>query len=124
MTTTATHHGHDTTPERILCVACELREKTWTLGCTTGHGHKPRARRLAVCHQVHVLHAVAPATKRCGLPDTAPVVRCDAAGRAGCWRHRFVQAQGRTNPVVDSSSIAVKRRQRRAKSAGLDVRQV
>jgi hypothetical protein len=123
MTTTATHHGHDTTPERVLCVAFELREKPWQLGCTTGHGQKPRARRLAACHQVHVLPEVAPATKRFGRPDTAPVVRCDAAGRAGCGRPRFFPAPGIPNPGVDSSSIEVNRRQRRAKSAGWDVRQ-
>jgi hypothetical protein len=35
MTTTATHNGHDTTPERVLFVAFALREKTWKLGCTT-----------------------------------------------------------------------------------------
>ena len=37
MTTTATHNGHDTTPERVLFVAFELSEKTWKLGFTTGH---------------------------------------------------------------------------------------
>jgi transposase len=124
MTTTAPHNGHDTTPERILFVAFELSEKTWKRGCTTGHGQKPRERRIAACHQGHVLHEVAPATKRCGLPDTAPVVRCYAAGREGFWLHRFFQAQGLTNQVVDSSSIEVNRRQRRAKSDGWDVRQL
>jgi hypothetical protein len=75
MTTTATHNGHDTTPERVLFVAFALREKTWKLGCTTGHGQKPRERRIAACNQAHVLHEVAQAKKRFGLPDTAPVVR-------------------------------------------------
>src|SRR5262249_16865090 len=37
---------------------------------------------------------------------------------------RFLQAQGITNHVVDSSAIEVKRRQRRAKSDGLDVRKL
>ena len=41
MTTTATHNGHDTTPERALLVAFERSEKTWKLGFTTGHGQKP-----------------------------------------------------------------------------------
>ena len=35
-----------------------------------------------------------------------------------------MQAQGSTNSVVDSSSIAVNRRKRRAKSDGVDVRQL
>jgi transposase len=124
MTTTATHNGHDTTPERILFVAFELSEKTWKLGCTTGHGQKPRERSIAACHQVHVLQEVAPATKRFGLPDTAPVVRGDAAGRAGCWLPRFLPAPGSTNQGVESSALEVNRRQRRAKSAGWAVRQL
>jgi hypothetical protein len=44
MTTTATHNQHDTTIERVLFMACELSEKTWKLGFTTGHGQKPRER--------------------------------------------------------------------------------
>jgi transposase len=38
--------------------------------------------------------------------------------------HRFLLAQGITNYLVDSSSIEVKRRHRRAKSDGLDVRKL
>ena len=55
MTTTAAHHGHDTTPERVLFVALERRGKTWKLGCTTGHGQQPRERSIAACHQAYVL---------------------------------------------------------------------
>jgi transposase len=124
MTTTATHNGHDTTPERVLFVAFELSEKTWKLGFTTGHGQKPRERSIAACNQVRLLHEVAQAKKRFGLPDTAPVVSCYEAGREGFWLHRFLQAQGITNHVVDSSSIEVNRRKRRAKSDGLDVRKL
>jgi transposase len=124
MTTTAPHHGHDTTPARVLFVAFALREKPWKLGCTTGHGQKPRERSIAACNQAPVLHEVAQAQKRCGRPESAPVVRGDEAGRDGCWRPRFLPAPGSTNPVVDASSIAVNRRQRRAKSDGWDVRKL
>src|ERR671925_828970 len=122
--TTATHNKHDTTTERVLFMAFELSEKTWKLGFTTGHGQKPRERSIAAGNQAHVLHEVAQAKKRFGLPDTAPVVSCYEAGREGFWLHRFLQAQGITNQVVDSSSIAVNRRKRRAKSDGLDVRKL
>jgi transposase len=124
MTTTATHNGHDTTAERVLFVAFALREKTWQLGFTTGQGQKPRERSIAARDQTRVLPEVAQAKRRFGLPETAPVVRCDEAGREGFWRHRFWQAQGLTNQVVDSSAIAVNRRQRRAKRDGLDGRQL
>jgi transposase len=124
MTTTATHNTHDTTPERVLFVAFELSEKAWKLGFTTGHGQKPRERGVAARHQARLLQEVAQAKKRFGLPESAPVVSCYEAGREGFWLHRFLQAQGITNYVVDSSSIEVNRRKRRAKSDGLDVRKL
>jgi transposase len=71
-----------------------------------------------------LLHEVAQAKRRFGLPETAPVVSCYEAGREGFWLHRFLQAHGITNSVVDSSSIEVNRRKRRAKSDGLDVRKL
>jgi transposase len=71
-----------------------------------------------------VLDEIAQAKRRLGLPETAPVVSCDEAGREGFWLHRFLRAQGITNPVVDSSSLEVNRRRRRAKSDGLDVRKL
>ena len=55
---------------------------------------------------------------------TVEYLPCDEAGREGFWLHRFLPAQRITNQVVDSSSIAVNRRQRRAKSEGLDVRKL
>jgi transposase len=124
MTTTATHNAHDTTPDRVLFVAFALREKHWRLGFITGHGQNPRERGFTARHQARLLQEVAQAKKRCGLPESAPVVRCYEAGREGFWLHRFLQAQGITNQVVDSSSLEVNRRQRRAKSEGLDVRKL
>lgn len=119
MTTTATHNGHDPTPARVLCVAFARREQTWKLGCPTGRGHKPRARTVTARPPEPGLNDIAQATRRVGLPDPAPGVRGAAAGRAGCWRHRFVQAQGLTTPVVEASARAVNRWRRRATSAGV-----
>jgi hypothetical protein len=79
MMTTATHNEHYTethAPEPVLFLAFALREKTWKLGFTTGYGQQPRERRIAARHQARWLHEVAQAKRRCGLPATAPVVRC------------------------------------------------
>ena len=127
MTTTATHSEHYTAmhaPEPVLFLAFELSEKTWKLGFTTGHGQPPRERSVPARHQGRLLHEVAQAKRRFGLPETAPVVSCYEAGREGFWLHRLVQAHGLTHSVVESSSIEVNRRQRRAKRDGLDVRQL
>ena len=122
--TTATHNQHDTTTERVLFMAFELSEKTWKLGFTTGHGQKPRERSVAARHQARSLQEVTQAKKRFGLPETASVVSCYEAGREGFWLHRLLQSHGITNHVVDSSSIEVNRRKRRAKSDALDVRKL
>jgi transposase len=124
MMTTATHNVHDTTTERVLFMAFELSEKTWKLGFTTGHGQKPRERTVAARELARLLQEIAQAKKRFGLPETALVISCYEAGREGFWLHRFLQAHRITNHVVDSSSIEVNRRQRRAKSDGVDVRKL
>jgi transposase len=124
MTTTATPKGHDNKPERVLYAAFELSEKTWKLGFTLGPGQKPRERGVAARNQARVLQEITQAKKRFGLPESAPVVSCYEAGREGFWLHRLLQAHGITNYVVDSSSIEVNRRKRRAKSDGLDVRKL
>jgi transposase len=124
MMTTATHNAHYSAPEPVVFVAFELSEKTWKLGFTLGHGRNPRERTIAARDPQRVLAEVAEAKKRFGLPETTPVISCYEAGREGFWLHRFLQAQGLTNHVVDSSSIEVNRRKRRAKSEGLDVRKL
>jgi transposase len=103
MLTTATHNEHGTTSERVLLMAFELSEHTWTLGFTTGPGHKPREQGVAARNQARVRPEVAQANTRVGLSASAPLVSCDEAGRAGFWLPRFLQAQGITNQVVDSS---------------------
>jgi len=68
-----------------------------------------------------VLHETA-AAKRCfGLPAEARVVSCYEAGPEGLWLHRWLLSIGVENVVVNSASIEVDRRKRRAKSDGLDV---
>src|SRR5499425_1391615 len=124
MTTPATRNVQESMTEGTLFVAFELSEKTWKLGFTTGHGQKPRERTVPARQQERVLDEIAHAKRRMGLPESAAVVSCYEAGREGFWLHRFLQAQGITNHVVDSSSIEVNRRKRRAKSDALDVRKL
>jgi transposase len=124
MTIPATRNVQESKTEGTLFVAFELSEKTWKLGFTTGHGQKPRERTVTARHQERVLDEIAQAKRRLGLPETAPMVSCYEAGREGFWLHRFLQGHGITNHVVDSSSIEINRRRRRAKSDGLDVRKL
>src|SRR5215468_5512621 len=105
MTTKATRNTQAKTSEGPLFMAFELSEKTWKLGFTTGPGQKPRERNVTARDQERVLDEIVQAKHRLGLPETAPVVSCYEAGREGFWLHRFLEAHGITNHVVDSSAI-------------------
>jgi len=64
------------------------------------------------------------ARQRWGVPEGARVVSCYEAGRDGFWLHRFLLSRGIENLVVDSSSIEVNRRSRRAKTDRLDAQKL
>jgi transposase len=71
-----------------------------------------------------LLAVIAKARVRFGLGADAAVMSCYEAGRDGFWVHRFLEASGVKNLVVDSASIEVKRRQRRAKTDRIDARKL
>jgi transposase len=104
-----------------LFLAFELSTSTWKLGCTTGAAQRPRERNVPARNIAAVQEEITRAKQRFGLPEDAPVVSCYEAGRDGFWFHRWLVAQGVENFVVDSSSIEVQRRQRRAKTDRLDM---
>jgi transposase len=105
----------------VLFLAFELSNKTWKLGFTTGLGQKPRERTIPARDLSKVFEEIEAARRRFKVSDTAPVVSCYEAGRDGFWLHRALVAAGVKNLVVDSSSIEVKRRARRAKTDRLDL---
>ena len=104
-----------------LLLAFELGERSWKLGFTTGFGQRPRIRQVAAGAVDRVLEEIARAKRRLKLPEDTPVLSCYEAGRDGFWVHRYLVAQGVINHVVDSSSIEVNRRARRAKTDTLDL---
>jgi transposase len=103
-----------------LFVAFELGWGQWKLALATGQHHKPRRRSVDARNFAAVTDELARAKQRFGLPIEAPVYSCYEAGRDGFWLHRALTAQGVVNVVVDSSSIEVNRRARRAKNDKLD----
>jgi transposase len=117
----ATHATDSTTPSAsVLSMAFELGWTNWKLAFTVGAGQPPRIRALPARHLVGLMLEIKKAKQRFGLPDDAPVVSCYEAGRDGFWLHRFLTQEGIQNTVVDSASIEVNRRRRRAKSDRLD----
>lgn len=106
--------------EPTLYVAFELGKKDWKLAMTSGFGEQPWLRTVPSREWAAVARAIAQGRARFGLTAGARVVSCYEAGRDGFWIHRALVAQGIANRVVDSASIEVNRRARRAKTDRLD----
>ena len=102
-------------------MAFELGNEKWKLGFTVGFGQRPRERMIDAGDRVVLQKEVRMAKKRFGLPQTARVMSCYEAGRDGFWLHRYLCSEGIENLVVDSASIEVNRRAKRAKTDRLDL---
>lgn len=118
--TTTTRPTECMTNGAVLLLAFDLGQRTWTVGFMTLTEPRPRTREIPARDRARVLREIATAKQRFGLSPDAAVVSCYEAGRDGFWLHRWLLGQGIANRVVDSSSIEVPRRARRAKSDKLD----
>jgi transposase len=120
-TATPIRIAHDTIGRPALFLAFALRANQWKLGFTTGAAPRPRERNVPARHIEAGREEIRTAQERFGLPADAPVISCYEAGRDGFWLHRWFVPQGGAHCVVDSSSLAVNRRHRRAKTDRLEV---
>jgi transposase len=114
----ATLQRQDTGKEQVLYMAFELSHSTWKLAF--GIGGNPRIIEMPARDLKRLSEEIAKAKKRLGVPNEARVISCYEAGRDGFWIHRHMLSVGVENVVVDSSSIEVNRRQRRAKTDRID----
>ena len=117
---TATHTLPDSVSEPTLYVAFELGKKDWKLAMTSGFGIEPWLRTVPSGDLGAVARVLQDGRVRFGVPAGARVVSCYEAGRDGFWIHRALLGMGIGNRVVDSASIEVNRRARRAKTDRLD----
>ena len=113
-----THHVESTVA--ALYVALELASREWLLTMSSGPEAKRSRVRIRPGDRAAMMMALMQAKTRSGLPADAPVRSCYEAGRDGFWPARWLVTLGIANVVVDSSSIEVPRRARRAKSDRLD----
>jgi transposase len=108
----------------VLYLSFELGRTEWKLAFTVGWDEKPRLRTLAAGNLRGLEQEIERARQRWGVPEGARVMSCYEAGRDGFWLHRFLLSRGVENVVVDSSSIEVNRRSRRAKTDRLDAQKL
>jgi transposase len=121
MNQTAAHRGEYTRNQADLYVAFELGQKEWKLGFTVGFGQGARERTVLAGDLSGVKREIEASKRRFGLPGEARVLSCYEAGRDGFWLHRYLVDIGVRNLVVDSSSIEVNRRAKRAKTDKMDL---
>lgn len=116
-----TTRSEEYSTKHVLHLALELGNEGWNLGFSTGLGQSARRRKVEAGDLRSVREEIRAAKKRFGLAKTAEVKSCYEAGRDGFWLHRCLLSEGVENIVVDSASIEVSRRSKRAKTDDLDV---
>jgi transposase len=118
-TTQTVPQGKDTAIAGELFMSFELGDKSWKVTASDGR-RGPSRYNVDAGDTAAVAHCIGKARERCKLEPQAKVHSCYEAGRDGWWLHRWLIEQGVDNIVVDSSSIEVNRRARRAKTDRLD----
>jgi transposase len=102
----------------VLYVAFEMSNSTWKLACSDGN--KLRLVTVPAGDLDQVQRALIGAKRHFGIGGKVHTVSCYEAGRDGFWLHRYLQSCGIDNVVVDSASLEVNRRLRRAKTDRVD----
>ncbi len=115
----ATLTTQDSATDKILYLALELSDKKWLLGFS--NGERQRKKSITAGDLEALDQEVTRAKEKLKLAPECSVRSCYEAGRDGFWIHRVLLDRGIDNRVVDSASIEVNRRKRRAKSDPLDV---
>ena len=103
-----------------LSLAFELGNAEWKLALTPRIDQPPLVRTIPARDLTRLDRETRRALTHFGLPADTPVQSCYEAGRDGFWLHRYLTHRGVANQIVDSSSIEVNLRRRRAKTDRLD----
>jgi transposase len=117
--TETTLQQNNSQKEQYLYMAFELSQKEWKLAFNVGVKN-PRIVTIEARNLKALTRQIDLARKKFKLSRDCTVYSCYEAGRDGFWIHRYLVSQGINNMIVDSSSIEVNRRKRRAKTDRLD----
>jgi len=117
---TAVLEVKDNANATTLYMALELSNSKWKLGFS--NGSKSRQATIVAGDWIDLHKQLDLAKQKLRLSTDCQIVSCYEAGRDGFWIHRDLEAEGIKNHVVDSASIEVNRRNRRAKTDRIDVK--
>jgi len=108
----------DTINAAMLYIAFELSSSKWKLAFSDGS--KIRYKTITAGNLAQLQVEIKLAKQKFKMGEDARMVSCYEAGRDGFWIHRYLESQGIENLVVDSASLEVNRRKRRAKTDRID----
>ena len=117
---TAVLQSKDSVSGAVLYMAMELSNKRWKLGFSDGERQRQVSIEAGDWNSLN--DQITRAREKLRLAADCRMVSCYEAGRDGFWIHRALVDQGIENRVIDSASIEVNRRKRRAKSDRVDVK--
>ena len=120
--TQETLRSKDSIKEAILYTAFELSHRKWKLAFS--NAEKMRTVTIDARDLDKLQEEMEKAKQKFKFEGQIRVVSCYEAGRDGFWLHRYLLSCGIENVVVDSASIEVNRRKRRAKTDRIDVRKL
>ena len=102
----------------VLYIAFELSNSKWKLAFSDGS--KIRYKTLTAANLAQLQTEIELSKRKFKMIEGVRVVSCYEAGRDGFWIHRYLVSKGIENLVVDSASLEVNRRKRRAKNDRID----
>lgn len=118
MTETQTIPAPDSIRNDRLYIALELSNTKWKIAF--GNGFKNRLKSITARDLTQFEMELQLSRKHFKMAEDVAILCCYEAGRDGFWIHRYLCGLGIRNLVVDSSSIEVNRRYRRAKTDRID----
>ena len=120
MSKTKTRRQEDSLNDEMLSVALELGERHWKVAGGAEFGGEIGLKQIKAGDGERLLEVIHALREKLNLPESTRIATCYEAGREGFWLDRFLKAHGVESLVVDSASIEVSRRARRAKPDRLD----
>jgi transposase len=104
----------------------KMKKTQRTLRAELAFGYNGKMRMVSIDARDlnQIQQAIEKAKKRFKLDGEVKILSCYEAGRDGFWLHRYLLSCGIDNLVVDSSSIEVNRRKRRAKTDRIDAKKL
>ena len=108
----------NSTKAAVLYIAFELSSSKWKLAFSDGS--KIRYKTVTAANLAQLQTEIELSKRKFKMIEGVRVVSCYEAGRDGFWIHRYLVSKGIENLVVDSASLEVNRRKRRAKTDRID----